>query len=169
VVLTRPGTMRWMTIALLVVLVAGVGGCHVAIPARVAPTLSALHALGMRCGEPQKDNVPSGLLQWRCEGLDRGAALTLYLDGDDNGVFDLMAFVDVTAGTATARDVFVDVVDVLPVFDPVRPAAQSWLAAWSGGAGKVNVGPAFLSVEADETSIVFSAIPGPRRAVGDPI
>ena len=159
--------MRWLIAVLAGVAI--VAGCGVRIPDRVAPTLDALRQAGLRCGEPQKDNVPSGLLEWSCDGLDHGAAVRVLVDGDEKGVFDLTALVPASAGTATAREVFVDVVDIVPAFAEIRPASGSWLRQWTGAADHLAVGRGFLSVDQSPTSILLSAFPGPRRAVGDPI
>ena len=141
----------------------------VPVPANVEPTLSALRHLGLRCGVGHPDNVPSGLLQWSCDGLDRGVAVQVLVDGDDKGVFDVMALVPRSAGPATARDVFVDIVDGAPAFDAIRAGARRWLTEWSGAADDLTVGNGFLRVEQDASGIVLSAFPGPRRAVSDPI
>src|SRR5947199_3214479 len=75
----------------LILIASAIVGCRSATPAAVAPSIEAWSTLGLSCGEPRADNVPSGLFQWTCRSDHRGIPLTLLVDGDDHGVFMMTA------------------------------------------------------------------------------
>ena len=70
----------WLTVTVLAILAAACHGTSPAPPA-VTPTLAAIHAIDFTCGAGIRDNVPSGLSQWACEGMVQGQATTILVDG----------------------------------------------------------------------------------------
>ena len=72
-------------------------------PATVQPTLAAVATLGFRCGEGIPDNVPSGLIEWRCQGELDDAASSMLVDGNDEGVAGITLVMDESTDPRVAR------------------------------------------------------------------
>jgi len=91
-------------------------GCSIlgpTTPGAVAPSLDGWQHAGLSCDGPHDDSVPSGLLQWRCEGTLGGIRITANLDGDDKGVFQILAQVSPSADRASAVAAFAGLVDAM--------------------------------------------------------
>src|SRR5215212_11417001 len=59
-------------------------------PAAVRPTLEAVEHLGLRCGDGEPDNVPSGLFQWHCGPAADPGSKAILVGGNDSGVSDIV-------------------------------------------------------------------------------
>jgi len=157
----RPRGMERILIASILA-VAILGGCSAAplTPAAVRPTLDSLSALGLGCSDPTVDNVPSGLLQWSCRGAVRNASLTVAVDGDDAGVFGIVAQVPGATDAATAGQVFADLVASMPPLAPNRNEIQGWVQRWDGRAESLETAAAHLQIQRDATWITLAIAPG---------
>lgn len=163
--------MRRLGAILVVGLSVVLGGqaCSAAIrvPPAVEPTLDAWRALGMSCGAPAEDNVPSGLLHWSCRGSIRNVSLSGVLDGDDQGVFDLVVQVPAATDRTTARDAFADVGAATPALGSANAAIVALLRGWDGREARRRIGVATVRLQRDETWITLAITPGPRHEVTD--
>jgi len=146
----------------LILAVAMLGGCAAAplTPAAVRPTLDSLSALGLRCSNPTADNVPSGLLQWSCRGAVGSASLTVVVDGDEAGVFGIVAQVPGATDAATAGQVFADLVAAMPPLAPDRDEIQGWVRRWDGRSQSLETGTAHFQIQQDATWITLAIAPG---------
>jgi hypothetical protein len=132
-----------------------VAGCARA-PSAVEPTLVAVEALGMVCGEGNPDNVPSGLVEWHCGATKGGEAaahliLGVTVDGNSNGVARVWLAMDddrmITDGVGTypgpdrLRAALALVVDRVPPLT-VAPALKDALRDWTGEEIATEIGNA---------------------------
>jgi hypothetical protein len=167
----RPADVRHEVAAVgslvLAALLAACGGQRT--PAALAPTLAALGDAHLRCGSGQPDNVPSGLLQWRCERVDRGVPVTVLVDGDEKGVFALTVLVPGSTDRAAAVTAVSELVAMVPPLDPIVDEASAWLSSWPGGRRATTIGSARLVLDGDSTWTNLTVFPGPRHSVGDPV
>ena len=129
--------------------------------------MDAIVTLGLRCSDPSVDNVPSGLLQWSCRGTVRNASLTIVVDGDDAGVFEIVAQVPGGTDPALAGQVFTDLIAATPPLAANRDEIRAWLQAWRGRPQSLDAGTAHLQIEQDPTWITLAISPGPRHSVSD--
>jgi hypothetical protein len=142
--------------------VALVGGCATAplTPAAVRPTLNAMSTLGLGCSDTTVDNVPSGLLQWSCRGTVRDASLTVVVDGDAAGIFEIVAQVPGATDPATASRVFADLVAAMPPLAPSGNEIRAWVQRWDGRSQSLEAGAAHLQMQQDGTWITLAIVAG---------
>jgi hypothetical protein len=124
----------------------------------VQPTLAALDTLGFRCGDGAKDNVPSGLLQWSCSGEMEGAALTVLVDGNEEGTAGITLLVDDPGDPGLAGRAFGRLVDAVPPLSNA-PVLKDSVAAWTGRQQALIVGGVRVSAECDTTHCVITVAP----------
>lgn len=149
-------------------LAAALTGCSIlgpSTPAAVVPTLDSWGAAGLPCSGPFVDNVPNGLLQWRCNGVVNGIRITATLDGDTQSVFQIVGQVRGGTDRATSASTFQSLVKATAALAPVSDAASAWLSAWDGTQAQATFGTAWLLLLPDPTWITLSVFPGPRRSV----
>jgi hypothetical protein len=103
-------------------------GCTGA-PDAVRPTLKALAHRGYACGDGIKDNVPSGLYQWKC-ARDGTPETIVDIDGNDRGVAELDIVVRDTE-TAHVRQAFAEIVAAVPPLSSA-PWLAGGLDGWTG-------------------------------------
>lgn len=137
-------------------------------PAAVAPSLDGWRRAGLSCSGPHQDGAPSGLLQWSCQGNLAGTRITANLDGDDKGVFQILAQVAPSTDRATAVAAFASLIDATPALSQVDTDVLDWLGKWGGAQATAAFGTSWALVEVDPTWITLSTFPGPRRSVNDP-
>jgi len=124
----------------------------------VQPTLAALDALGFRCGDGAKDNVPSGLLQWSCSGEMEGAPLTVLVDGNEQGTTGITLVVDDPANPGVAGRAFGRLVDAVPPLS-TAPVLKDSVAAWTGRQQARIIGGVRVSAECDATHCIITVLP----------
>lgn len=91
--------MRFRLLPAIAVLI--VAACA---PRSVRQTLTALRSTGYVCGEGVRDNVPSGLWQWRCRGPVAGTDAFVNGDGHDAGAAEITLSVDSTGPALIAAE-----------------------------------------------------------------
>jgi hypothetical protein len=133
--------------------------------AAVDTTLDRWTSVGMACDPPTKDAVPNALFQWICRGDVGGVATTIAMDGDDAGVFMIVAQVDAAVPTERAAEAFAVLVAATPVFRKAGEPLARWLEAWDGSDSTTEIAGGRFSLLVDEQWITFSALPGPRLHV----
>ena len=116
-------------LAALVVLSACMGSPSA--PATVQPTLAGIATLGLRCGDGVPDNVPSGLIEWRCQGELDDAASSLLVDGNDEGVAGITLVMDESTDPRIARRGFGRLIEAVPPVN-AAPGLVDGLAGWTG-------------------------------------
>jgi hypothetical protein len=136
----------------LVVLAVGCGGATGA-PARVRPTLDAIGGLAFACGVGIRDNVPSGLSQWTCEGTIDGAGATILVDGKEEGVTGITLDILSSHDTSAAHGGFRRIVVAVPPLSSV-PALLHALDDWDGQQRRIIVGAIALSAVCDVTQCI---------------
>ena len=152
------GHMRHPLSALtLLALVAGCGGSSTA-PAVVRPTLAGIEALGLRCGAGVKDDVPSGLFQWRCTGSLGGAGATVLVDGNDEGVAGVTLVADGSTDPEVARASFGRLVDAVPPLS-TAPILVDQLDGWTGDQRSTVIGGVRVSALCDATQCLIWVMP----------
>jgi hypothetical protein len=147
-----------------------IAGCSVLGPptsVAVVPSLDSWQHAGLSCDGPHEDGVPSGLLQWRCEGTLGGIETTANLDGDDKGVFQIVAQVAPSTDLASAIAAFGGLVDATPALAQVDEPVLAWLDKWDGTDTSGAFGTSWVRISKDPAWITFSVFPGPRRTVND--
>jgi hypothetical protein len=134
-------------------------GCALqsAAPAVVGQSLTAIEALGLRCGDGIKDNVPSGLFQWSCRGMMAGAPTTVLVDGNDKGVTAIALVTDGSTDATLAAAQFGRLVDAVP---PMRtaPILKDTVAGWTGAQQVRTIGGVRISASC-ETQCHISVMP----------
>jgi hypothetical protein len=120
----------------------------------------------MRCGKPQEDNIPSGLLQWSCRGTFEGVEISGNLDGHDQGVFGFQVVVPAATEPDAARDAFARLVEATPPLDGHETDIVEFIDSWPGIDAIGSFGDARVRVDADGIWRVLTVSPGPRR-LGD--
>jgi hypothetical protein len=144
-------------LAALLTLAAILAGCASAPPA-VRPTLDGLGRLGFSCGDGMKDNVPSGLFQWSCNGAVDGMASTVLVDGNQEGVVGMTLVIDASADPIVAQSAFAHVVGGVPPLD-AAPALAASLAGWTGAQQSHVVGGVRVSAECSPTQCSVIVMP----------
>jgi hypothetical protein len=145
---------RLLLTAALVALVAGCNGT----PAAVRPTLAGIIALGYRCGEGMKDNMPSGLFQWQCDGAVDETASTVLVDGNQEGVVGMTLFVDTSTDPEVARRSFARLVAGVPPLN-AAPALADSLVGWTGRQQSHVVGGVRVFAECEATHCIVIVMP----------
>ncbi len=173
--------IRWLRGASVTVgLVASLFGCSLlppSVPDAIVPSLDGWRSAGLTCTGPEKDNVPSGLLQWRCSGSLSGTEVGADIEGDSKGVFDIQASVPPIdhppISVADARSAFVALVAATPCVAPVRDGLSSWIDGWDEGRPGFVAGSTRAGIDASPyhgtTYYTLTISPGPRRSVDDPV
>jgi hypothetical protein len=150
--------MRYAVAGILVVALAAGCSLRETAPGAVQPTLAAIEALGLRCGDGVKDNVPSGLFQWSCSGAIEGVGSALLVDGYQEGVAGLTLFVDDPSDPGVARTQFGRFVEAIPSL--TRAAVlKDTLASWKGGPQTWTVGAFRLTASCDVTHCTVTVMP----------
>jgi hypothetical protein len=137
-------------------------------PKSVEPTLSALAGSGLACAAPQRDNVPSGLLQWRCEGDLKGEKLVVLVDGDVDGVFEFTATILSASDRHAQSETFVSLLRTTGIAGNHEDEFVHWLQDWDGKDGTIEFGRANGRLFAEDVQPTLNVRPGPRRFIGDP-
>jgi hypothetical protein len=150
--------MRWAVIGILVLALVAAYIGRGTTPAAVRPTLTAIEALGFRCGDGVKDNVPSGLFQWSCVGAMDAARSTVLVDGNDEGVAAITLFVDDPSDAGVARSAFGRLVDAVPPLSNAR-VLKDTIAGWTGGQQAWTVGGVRISALCDATLCMVTVMP----------
>jgi len=138
-------------------LFASVVGCA-GTPAAVRPTLAGIVALGYRCGEGMKDNVPSGLFQWDCDGTVDGTVSTVLVDGNEEGVAGITLFIGESDDPEIARIGFARLVSEVPPLKSA-PALADSLGGWTGRQQSHVVGGVRLFAECEATHCIVIVMP----------
>ena len=148
---------RLLASALLTGLVAACAA-HGSPPAGVASTLTAIEALGPTCGEGTADHVPSGLTEWSCRGEMMRAAVTVLVDGNDEGVAGVTLVVADSTDPALTTDRFGRLVDAVP---PLRtaPILKEALAGWAGSQRTRVIGGVRISAECGASQCLVIVMP----------
>jgi hypothetical protein len=111
-------------------------------PAAVQPTLDALTALGLHCGDGIPDNVPSGLSQWHCRAkADGDHGDDVLVNGNNAGIAELDV-VTVSDDPAPSRTLLIRVVATTPplaALDGLAADLNDALIDWAGEQRTVNV------------------------------
>ena len=149
--------MRWAGVGLVVLILAGCA-VRTAIPGAVRPTVAAIETIGYRCGDGVKDNVPSGLFQWSCNGTIAGVPSMILVDGNAEGVAGVTLVVeDPRDPGATARQ-FARLVDEVPPLD-TAPVLKDKVAGWAGGEQAWTVGGIHIAAQCDATQCLVIVAP----------
>ena len=150
--------MRWAVIGILVLAIAA--GCigRGVTPAAVRPTLGAIEALGFRCGDGLKDNVPSGLFQWSCSGAMDAARSTVLVDGNGEGVAGITLIVNDPSDPGVARRVFGRLVDAVPPLSNA-PVLKDTVSGWTGDQQAWTVGGVRIFAQCDATPCIVIVMP----------
>jgi hypothetical protein len=146
---------RLAAIALLAVL-AGCAGARSAPPA-VQATLVGIDTLGFRCGEGIPDNVPSGLVQWHCQGSVDGFGSTVLVDGNEEGVAGITMVIDESIDPGVARAGFGRLVDAVPPLN-TAPVLVDTLTGWNGEQQRNVIGGVRVSAECDATQCIVDVV-----------
>jgi hypothetical protein len=133
-------------------------------PDAVLTTLAAIEALGLRCGAGLRDNVPSGLFQWSCDGSIEGVHSVLLVDGSHEGVAGISLFVDDPTDPEVARSQFGRLVDSVPPLT-TAPVLKDVLAGWTGRQQARTVLGVRISAQCDATQCIVTVMPD-RNARG---
>ena len=149
--------MRWAGVGLMVLALVG---CAVgpATPETVRPTIAAIETLGYRCGDGIKDNVPSGLYQWSCNGTIAGVPSTILIDGNSEGVAGVTLVVEDPRNPGATASQFARLVDAVPPLNRA-PALKDSVAGWAGGEQAWTVGGIRISARCDATQCLFIVVP----------
>ena len=150
--------MRNAVASILVIALATGCGLRETAPDAVRPTLAAIEALGLRCGDGVKDNVPSGLFQWSCRGAIEGVGTALLVDGNEKGVAGLTLLVDDPSDPGVARTQFGRLVDAVPPLT-TAPVLKDALASWTGGQQSSTIGGVRVSASCDVTRCIVAVMP----------
>ena len=159
--------MRRVLVSISVLVIAACTVLGPPTPGAVAPSLDGWQHAGLSCNGPHEDGVPSGLLRWRCEGTLGGVTTAANLDGDDKGVFQIVAQVGPSTDRASAIAAFGGLVDATPALAQVDEPVLAWLGKWDGTDMSGGFGTSWVRIASDPAWITFSIFPGPRRAVND--
>ena len=145
------------TVALIVVL----AGCNRA-PSAIEPTLLAIHDIGPTCGDGVRDNVPSGLYQWRCEGPIDNLNAVILVDGNDQGVASVTLVTREPVDPDATRTRFGRLVESVPPLDR-HPGLTGALIGWSGGEQRIVVGDVslFTVCDANQCIVRVTSAAGP--------
>jgi hypothetical protein len=154
--------------AALLALAAASCGTRIETPKPVEPTLTALTAGGLACADPRRDNVPSGLLQWSCEGELNSAKVVVLVDGDANGVFEFTATILSQGDRHAQSETFVSLLRSTGVAGSHEGDFVKWLQAWDGKDATVEFDRASGRLFAEDINPTLNLTPGPRRFIGDP-
>ena len=134
------------------VLITGCGSASSA-PSAVQPTLAAIEGLGFKCDPGVKDNVPSGLFQWRCTGSFDGTAATVLVDGNDEGAAGVTLVTDGSTDPEVARVSFGRLVRAVPPLD-TAPILVDQLDGWTGDQRSTVVGGVRVLSVCDATQCI---------------
>jgi hypothetical protein len=145
---------RFLLVAALMALMVGCNGA----PAAVRPTLAGIIALGYRCGEGMKDNVPSGLFQWQCHGAVDGTASSVLVDGNEEGVATITQFINESNDPEIVRVGFSRLVTGVPPLK-AAPALVDALRGWPGEQKSTVVGQVRIFAECEATHCIVSVMP----------
>ena len=146
---------RWLLPTLLGLAVA-TAGCSA--PVAVRPTLDAVRALGFTCGDGERDNVPSGLFQWHCHGAIDGAASTILVGGNEEGVSNITLVSEDSTDPAIARAGFGRLVASVPPLS-TAPVLVDALAGWTGAQQRTSVGGVAITGVCDATQCLVTVDP----------
>jgi hypothetical protein len=150
-----------------VLLAMTLAGCGPAVPAAMLPTLDGWRALGLACSAPREGNEPNDLLAWTCRGRIQGADLTAVVDGNDHGVFGLMAQVPAATDAQTAGEALAALAGATPFLADSDGAIAAWIRAAIDNDARTSTSleGARISLEHDPTWITLDAFPENRPDV----
>jgi hypothetical protein len=131
------------------------------VPAAVQPTLQDVGSLGYTCGDGTPDGEPSGLYQWHCTGTVAGKLAVIDVDGNDQGVAEIMLSIDSPDPSGIRAEFHRVASGVIPL--KIAPLLGEALAAWSGEQEATSLGNARVSSQCDPTQceVDVTAIDGP--------
>jgi hypothetical protein len=128
-----------------------------AAPSAVQPTLAGIDTLGFHCDEGIRDNVPSGLVQWPCQGTVDGFGSTVLVDGNQEGVAGITLVIDESIDPGVARAGFGRLVDAVPPLD-TAPVLVDTLTGWNGEQRQNVIGGVRVSAECDATQCIVGVL-----------
>jgi hypothetical protein len=128
-------------------------------------TLDGWRALGMTCGAPREDSVPNDLVQLTCRITADGVPMTVVLDGNAGGVFNLVAQVPGTTDRAAAGEVFATLAEATPVLADQDGAIAAWIRAeiTKGTRTSTSLEGDSVTLERDASWITLVAFPELHR------
>jgi hypothetical protein len=149
--------MRWAGVGMVVLTLVG---CAVgtAMPDNIRPTVAAIGTLGYRCGDGVRDNVPSGLFQWSCNGRIDGVPSTILVDGNAEGVAGVTLVVEDPRDPGGTASEFARLVDEVPPLN-TAPVLKDTVAGWAGAEQAWTVGGIRISAQCDATQCLFIVRP----------
>ena len=146
--------LRCLLAAALAALVTGCSGT----PESVRPTIAGIVGLGYRCGDGIKDNVPSGLFQWHCDGAVNGTPSVVLVDGNAEGVAGVTLDVEPTNDPELARVGFARLVAAVTPLK-AAPALADTLIGWTGGQQWKIVGAVRVYAGCESTRCIVMVTP----------
>lgn len=146
----------WLAATVLAILAAACQGTSPTPPA-VTPTLAAIHAIDFTCGGGIKDNVPSGLSQWACEGTVQRQPTTILVDGNDEGVAGLTLNVHASMDPSIALAGFRQVAGTVPPLT-TSPKLAHTLDGSAGDQVREVVGGVAVIAECDATQCIVMVV-----------
>ena len=122
------------------------------------PALAGIETLGFKCGAGVKDNVPSGLFQWRCTGSFGATSGTVLVDGNDEGVAGVTLVTDGSTDPELARASFARLVGAVPPLD-TAPILADQLEGWTGDQRSSVIGGVRVFSVCDATQCIVQVFP----------
>ncbi len=138
-------------------------------PIGVEDQLGALRGAGLECQDPEPDNVPSGLLQWTCQGEVDDTTVVVVMDGDERGVFEVSAGIDNSAGRLAQIRAWNQWLRMTGLTGSHETEILSWLETWDGGDIATRAGAVTAEIINLSSQTILRVSPGPRRQVDDAI
>jgi hypothetical protein len=135
-------------------LIVAVAGCN-GPPSAVQPTLVAVHDIGLTCGDGVRDNVPSGLYQWRCEGLIDGMNAVILVEGNDQGVAGITLVTKDPVDADATRVRLGRLLQTVPPLDR-EPGLAETLVGWSGAQQRTVVSGVAIFALCDATQCIIA-------------
>jgi hypothetical protein len=164
-----PLQLRLIAIGGLCLVLVGACSPSVETPKSMEGTLAALTANGLACGDPRVDNVPSGLLQWRCPGQFEGQDLLVLVDGDAKGVFEINATIESALDHRAQAETLIKLLRATDIAGNHQDEFIGWLQAWNGQDTDITFGWASGRLFASDLHPSLRISPGLRRSVDDPV
>jgi hypothetical protein len=118
------------------------------------PTLTDLRSAV--CGDGVRDNVPSGLWQWRCRGRVAGTDAFVDVDGNEAGVAEITLTVDSTDPALIGAEFARLAARVAPLTS--APGLADALGTWTSQQIFTTVGRARVEHECDGTQCYLELV-----------
>ena len=125
-------------------------------PPAVLPALDAIEDLGYRCDGGSKDNVPSGLYQWRCQRAVDGLSEWVLVWGNEQGIPEFDIDVEDT-DPARVREAYAQLIERVPPLSR-EPALAAGLDGWTGPQAWREIGGVRVSGECDATQCLVEIV-----------